>query len=136
MAEETKEMQVQEQELVETDGTERMRDRVALIPRTDIYETDEQVVILLDLPGAMEETIDISLEKKLLTINAVSTHGAPGGYSLAFAEFSAGDYERSFRVTDQINSEGIEAVYKDGVLKLTLPKVEEAKARKISVNVE
>lgn len=136
MTDETKAMQVQEQELIETEGTERMRDRVVFIPRTDIYETDENVVVLVDLPGASEDTIDIALENKTLTINGISTHGAPDGYSLAFAEFGAGDYERSFRVTELIDSEGIEAVYKDGVLKLTLPKAEQAKARKISVKVE
>ncbi len=63
----------------------------------------------------------------------MSSHGAPEGYSLSFAEFQAGDYERSFRLTDQIDRDRIEAVYADGVLKLTLPKAEKAKAKKISV---
>lgn len=133
MSEETKAMQVQEQELVQTNGAERTRERATFVPRADIYETDENVVVTVDMPGASEETIDISLEKNILTINAVSTHGAPDGYALAFAEFEAGDYERSFRLTDRIDREAIEAVYQDGVLKLILPKAEEAKARKISV---
>jgi HSP20 family molecular chaperone IbpA len=85
------------------------------------------------MPGTREDNIDIPLKKNILTINGISTHGSPDGYSLVFAEFQAGDYERSFRLTDQIDREGIEAVYKDGVLKLNLPKAEVAKAPKISV---
>jgi len=133
MTEETKAMEVQEQEMVQTEGTERMRARATFIPRADIFETEDNVVVTVDMPGASDETIDITLEKNILTINASSIHGAPEGFNLAFAEFEAGDYERSFQLTDQINREGIQAVYQDGVLKLTLPKAEVAKIRKISV---
>ena len=133
MTEETKAMQVQEQELAQPEGSERMRERTTFVPRADIYETEEAVVVTVDMPGANEDTIDITLEKNVLTINGDSTHGTPDGYALAFAEFEVGDYERSFRLTDQISREGIEALYRDGVLKLTLPKAEEAKARKIDV---
>lgn len=136
MTEETKEMQVQEQEMIEGNGTERMRARATFIPRADIYETEDDVVVTLDMPGVGEDTIDVTLEKNILTINANSTHGAPDGYALAFAEFQSGDYERSFQLTDQIDRDGIAAVYKHGVLKLTLPKAEVAKTRKISVKTK
>lgn len=133
MAEEANAMQVQEQELAQNDGCERMRARTTFVPRADIYETEGNVVVTMDMPATSEDTIDITLDKNILTVTADSTYCAPDGYSLAYAEFEAGDYERSFRLTDHIDREGIEAVYKDGVLKLTLPKAEEAKARKISV---
>jgi HSP20 family molecular chaperone IbpA len=133
MAEEKKEMEVHEQEKVQTEGAERMRSRPTFVPRADIYETDENVLLTVDMPGASEDTIDITLEKDTLTIRANSTHDGPEGYALAFAEFEAGDYERNFRLTDRIDRDNIHAVYTDGVLKLTLPKAEEAKARKISV---
>jgi HSP20 family protein len=136
MTEESKTMQVQDQEMVESDGTERMRARATFIPRADIYETDDNVVVTVDIPGASQDTINITLEKNILKITGNSTHGNPDGYALAFAEFEAGDYERSFRLTDQINQDAIEALYKDGVLKLTLPKAEAAKARKISVKTK
>ena len=136
MTEETKAMEVQEQEMVQTDGTERMRTRSIFVPRADIYETEEDVVVTVDMPGLSEDAIDITLEKNILTINGASNQNAPDGYSLAFAEYEPGDYERSFRLTDQINREDIEAVYKDGVLKLILPKAEIAKPRKISVKTE
>jgi HSP20 family molecular chaperone IbpA len=136
MTEETKAMEVQEQELVQADGTERMRTRSIFIPRADIYETMEDVVITIDMPGLNEDAIDITLEKNILAINGVSSQNAPDSYSLEFAEYEPGDYERSFRLTDQINREDIQAVYRDGVLKLTLPKAEAAKPRKISVKSE
>lgn len=133
MTEETKELQVQEQEIVPEAGTERMRDRNSFIPRADIYETDEEVVVILNMPGASDDTIDITLENNILTINGNSVLEPPEGYSLGFAEYETGDYERSFRLTDQIDRERIKAVYSNGVLNLTLPKAEVAKVRKISV---
>lgn len=136
MTDDTKAMAVQEQEMVETDGTERMRSRATFIPRSDIYETEDNVVVTVDMPGVSEDNIDITLEKNILTINGISSHDAPDDYTLAFAEFQAGDYERSFRLTDEINRDGIEALYKDGVLKLSLPKAEVAKTRKISVKTK
>jgi HSP20 family molecular chaperone IbpA len=133
MTEKTSELEVQEQEMIKADGTERTRARATFVPRSDIYETEENVIVTLDMPGTREDTIDITLEKNVLTINGLSTHDSPEGYSLVMAEYQAGDYERSFRLTDEINREDIEAIYKDGVLKLTLPKAEVAKTRKISV---
>lgn len=136
MTAKNKTMEVQKQEEIQTDGTERMRDRATFIPRSDIFETDEAVVVTLDMPGVSEKEIDITLEKSILTINALSWDDAPNDYSLSFSEFEAGNYERSFRLTDKIDRDRIEAVYADGVLKLTLPKAEEAKARKINVKTK
>jgi len=133
MAKKTKDLELQEQELAQTGDYERMSPRTTFIPRADIYETDQNVVVIVDMPGANEDSIDIMLEENTLVIDGKSTFDAPDGYSLVFAEFEAGDYERKFRITDQIDREKIDATYKDGVLRLTLPKAEQAKARKISV---
>ena len=133
MAKKTKDLELQEQELAQTGDYERMSPRTTFIPRADIYETDQNVVVIVDMPGANEDSIDIMLEENTLVIDGKSTFDAPDGYSLVFAEFEAGDYERKFRITDQIDRENIDATYKDGVLRLTLPKAEQAKARKISV---
>lgn len=133
MAEEIKAMQVQEQELVPTEGTERIREQITFVPRADIYETDESIYLFVDMPGVSEDGIDITLEKNILTINGNTTQVAPEGYSLAFTEYEGGDYERSFRLATLIERDGIEAVYMDGVLRLVLPKAEEAKVRKISI---
>jgi HSP20 family molecular chaperone IbpA len=133
MAEEAKTMQVQEQEIVPDEGTERIRERATFIPRTDIYETEENIVLVLDMPGVSEKTIDVTLEKNVLTITGSSVAENTKDYTLAFAEYLPGDYERTFRVTDQVSRDGIEASYKDGILRLTLPKAEELKTKKISI---
>lgn len=133
MTEGTKALEVQEPELAQIEGTERMRAKTTYIPRTDIYETDESVVLILDMPGMSEESIDITLENNILAITGNSMEIAPEGYALVFAEYEPGDFERSFRLTDQIDRDGIQAAYRDGVLSLTLPKAEKAKARKIQI---
>lgn len=135
MTEKEQAMEIKDQKQVPTETTERTRDWPCFIPRADIFETDDAYLIKLDMPGVDENKIDITLEKNTLTINGYSNVERPQGYSLATAEYRIGDYERSFRLTDKINQEDIEAAYEDGVLKLNLPKAEEAKARKIQVKV-
>lgn len=136
MSEETKSMVVQDQEMVPMEATERTRERISFVPRADIYETDEDVFVIADMPGVDGNSIDITLEKNILTIVGTTNLEKPEGYSLVFAEYEVGDYERSFRLTDQIDRDGIEAVHKDGVLRLVLPKAERAKVRKINIQVE
>lgn len=133
MSEESKDMVFQDQEMIPSEETERMRERSCFVPRADIFETDEKVVVIVDMPGVSGDAIDITLEKNVLTINGSSYLNAPEEYSLAFAEYEAGDFERSFRLTDQIDRDSIQAAYKDGVLRLELPKAEKAKARKIDI---
>ena len=133
MTEETKALEVQEPGLAQIEGTERMRARTIYTPRTDIYETDDNVMLIVDMPGVGEESIDITLENNILAISGKSMDIASEEYALVFAEYEPGDFERSFRLTDQIDRDGIQAVYQDGVLTLTLPKAEKAKARKIPI---
>jgi len=133
MTEEAKVMEVQEQERVPEERTERIRDKACYLPQSDIFETEENYYLVLDMPGVEENSIDITLEKNTLTINGYTDVKSPEGYSLARAEYNIGDYERSFRLTDQIDRDNIEASYENGVLRLSLPKAEEAKARKIEV---
>jgi HSP20 family molecular chaperone IbpA len=130
----TKELEVQEQELVEEE-TERTRECRCFLPRTDIYEAGDDIILVLDMPGINENAIEITLEKNILNVKGFSQIDDPDEYSLTLAEYEPGDYERSFRVTDAVDKNKIEALYKDGVLRLTLPKAEQAKARKIAVKV-
>lgn len=137
MTAKTQEMQVYKQEELSQHGEgEQTRPRAVFIPQTDIYETEENVVLLVDMPGVTEDGINVTLEKNVLTIEGKSAHTAPEEYQLAFAEYRFGDYERNFRLTEEIDRDNIEAVFKNGVLTLTLPKVEEVKPRKISVKTE
>ena len=132
---ENTELQVQdaEKQEVEETGAERIRDRKAFVPRVDIYETDDQIVLVADVPGVDQNSVEITLEKSLLTVNGYVEPEAPEGYDIAYAEYDIGDFERSFRLSNQIDQEKIEASVKDGVLRLVLPKIGPAKTRKIAV---
>lgn len=126
-------LEAQKQELAATDETERTRDYPCFTPRADIYETDDEMIVLVDLPGVDEGSLDINLEKNVLTINGFVEPTSPEGHRLAVQEYEVGDFTRSFRLSDEIDREGIDAAVKDGVLRLRLPKAGPAKARKISV---
>lgn len=124
---------IQKQEARDLEGAERTRTRRVYIPRVDIYETGDAVVLLADMPGVNEDDVDITLEKNVLTITGYVGARERDDYSLAYSEYSEGDYERTFALSDEVDRNNIEAVMKNGVLKLTLPKAEEMKARKIAV---
>ena len=128
-----KTMEIEKQEVTTTEETERTRECRCFIPRSDIYELDDQIVIVADVPGVDEKSIDVTIEKNILTINALVNPVLPQGYSLSFAEYEVGDFQRSFRLSDEIDRKKIQASVKDGVLRLYLPKAKEALMRKVSV---
>jgi HSP20 family molecular chaperone IbpA len=134
MASEPMDLQVQEtdkQEVAEG-RAERTRDRVAFIPRVDIYETNEDIYVVADVPGVDENSVDITLEKDVLTIDGYVEPMEPEGYRLAYAEYRVGDYHRRFTLSNQIDRDKIEATVRDGVLRLHLPKATPT-TRKIAV---
>jgi HSP20 family molecular chaperone IbpA len=134
MTEETKDLQVQEtekQEVIES-GAERTRDRACFVPRADIYETNDGITVVADMPGVDENSVDITLEQNVLSINGYAAPVEPEGYRLAYAEYRVGDYQRRFTISNHIDRDEIEATMKDGVLRLHLPKVKPT-ARKIAV---
>jgi HSP20 family molecular chaperone IbpA len=128
-----KTLEVEKQEITSTEDTERTRECSCFTPRADIYEVDDQIVIVADVPGADEKSIEVSLEKNILTLNAYVDPIMPEGYALSLAEYEVGDYQRSFRLSDEIDREKIRAIVKDGVLRLYLPKSGAARTRKIAV---
>lgn len=127
------EMELQKQEAQEMEGVERTRTQRVFMPRVDIYETDNQVVLIADMPGVDEESVDITLEKNVLTIHGYIGENDKEGYGLAYSEYNVGNYERTFALSDEVDRDKIEATMKHGVLQLTLPKAEEARTRKIEV---
>ena len=133
MANKDSSMEVQKQEAAPAEEMERTRSRRRFVPRSDIYETDEEIIVLADVPGAGEKTVDVTLEKNILTINAFIDPIRSNGYTPAYAEYDEGDYERSFRISDEIDRDKIEAAVNNGVLRLRLPKAAAVQARKISV---
>jgi len=126
-------MKAPEQEVVAKEDMERTREPQCFIPKADIYEREGEIVIVADIPGASEDSVDITLDKNVLTIDAYIDPEIPEGYSLAWGEYEIGDYQRSFRLPSEIDREKIEATVSNGELRLRLPKAEEAKAKKIPV---
>lgn len=124
--------EAQKQQVAEMEA-ERTRDRKAFVPRADIYEDGEDIYVVVDMPGVDENSVEIALEKGVLTINGFVEPISPENYRLAYAEYEVGDYQRSFRLSNQIDQENIEATVKNGVLRLRLPKVGPAKTKKIAV---
>ncbi|MEM5773544.1 MAG: Hsp20/alpha crystallin family protein [Anaerolineaceae bacterium] len=129
----SKELEVQKQEAQTPEQGERTRTTPVYIPRADIFETEGQVIVIADMPGVSETSIDITLEKNTLTIRGFVQPESHPDYTLSYAEYGVGDYERSFVLSNKIDQDHIEASVKNGVLRLLLPKQEEAKARKIQV---
>jgi HSP20 family molecular chaperone IbpA len=128
------EFEAEKEEALEPEGIERTRPGRVYVPRVDIYETAEEVIILADVPGVDAESLDITLEKNVLTINGHVTPELIEGHELAHAEYGVGDYHRAFTISEDVNRDKIEASVNNGVLRLALPKILEPKTRKISVS--
>ena len=136
MAKKTQAMEIQHQESASTEEMERTRARRCFVPKADIYETDNEIIVLADIPGANEKKVDITLEKNILSISATIEPVRTNGYELTYAEYEEGDFQRSFRLSDEIDRDRIEAAVRDGVLQLRLPKAQGAAARKITVQTK
>ena len=120
----------------ETNGAlaaQATRAEPVFIPPTDIVENTASVRMLLDMPGADPDSLDVTLDGRVLRISARSVSSAPEGHALVHAEYRDGNYERTFTVSEPIDTTKIEAVFKDGVLELVLPKGSPLPAAKISV---
>ena len=124
---------IQKQEAHRTGDIERTRDARVYIPRTDIYERQDAIVVTAEMPGVDNESVDINLDRNELTITGHVKKETPDGYTLAYAEYNVGDYQRSFRILEEIATDKIEATMKNGVLKVVLPRAPEAKPKKIAV---
>lgn len=130
-----KEMQVREKQEVRQAGEPTKPERY-FVPAVDIYETDEAVTVLADMPGVAKDGVEIALENDTLTIRGIKASNGGADERLLLKEFESGHYHRRFTITEIIDQAKIEATMADGVLTLKLPKVEPAKPRKITVQGE
>ena len=106
-------------------------------PAVDIYETEQNLVVKADLPDIKPEEIDIRVENNILTIRGERQFEKKVNESNYLrVERAYGSFSRSFSLANTVNSEAIQAEYKNGVLTLTIPKREEAKPKQIKIRVE
>ncbi len=128
-----KEMTVKEKQEV-TAPAEQTRPGAVFVPSVDIFETDKQITLLADLPGVASETLTIDLRDNILTLSGEVKPFEGADERDLLIEYEVGKYYRQFTLSDVINQNKIDAQLKDGVLRLTLPKVEKAKPRTITVS--
>ncbi len=102
-------------------------------PLIDIHEGPDGLVLEADLPGATEEGVVIQLEENVLTLHAHVPSPAPEGARVLHEEYRVADFHRSFILSDEVERSRIAAELKNGVLRLTLPKAERAKTRRIEI---
>lgn len=114
-------------------ATERIRNVKTFVPRVDIYENKDSLFLLADMPGVDEKTVDIELEKNVLTITGRVENDRLKDTTMMYSEYEIGDYERVFTLSDEIERDKIVATVKNGVLRLELPKAEAVKPKKIAI---
>jgi HSP20 family protein len=99
----------------------------------DAYRRGDNVWVHLDLPGVAADTIDISVERNLLTVTAERNSQREEGDRMYFGERPEGTFRRQVTLGEGLDADGVEADYTDGVLTLRIPVVPQAQPRKISV---
>ncbi len=115
---------------------EQKRQPVVMTPPVDIYETEEGILLLADMPGVPKENLDGNVDKNLLTIKGEIGDIVPKDITPLYVEFNGKAFERAFTLGPDVDVSKIEASMNAGVLKIFLPKSEEVKPRKIEVKVE
>jgi HSP20 family protein len=115
---------------------EQTRPGLVFTPNVDIFETEKELVLLADIPGVKAGDLSIDLRDDTLTLSGDVQPDQTSGENEIFIEYEVGKYYRQFSLSEIIDQAKIDAQLKDGVLRLTLPKVEKATPRKIAVQVQ
>jgi HSP20 family protein len=126
------ELQVQQKRELENREEATIPARVFL-PTADIFETNDALNVVLEMPGVDKNSVDIRVEDGVLKIEGRLDFSKYQGLQPLYTEYNVGHYSRSFRLSSKIDQNKIAAELNDGVLSLVLPKVEEAKPRTIQV---
>ncbi len=113
--------------------TTTREDERFLKPPVDIYEKADGLVVICDMPGVDRDGIDIKIDNSVLTIQGKVAHAHDA--DAIYSEFGLMNFFRQFELSEEVDQEKISADLKNGVLTLTLPKVEKAKPKQITVKV-
>jgi HSP20 family protein len=132
VANDTKELKIKEKQEVSIPA-EQTRPGLVFTPLVDIFETEKELVLLADMPGVRPEDLNIDLRDDTLTLTGDVQPLEAANENDLIIEYEVGKYHRQFALSEIINQEKIDAQMQNGVLRLTLPKVEKATPRKITV---
>ena len=112
------------------------RSAPALLPPVDIFEDGTGITLVADLPGVSREDLSIGVDGRNLTIEAPLRLGEADSLVSVYAEVRANRFRRSFELSSDLDTGKIDAGLRDGVLTLRIPKLEQAKPRRVEVRVE
>lgn len=104
------------------------------VPVTDVTETEAGYVVTLEIPGIDFNKLDVSYGEGILTVKGEKVKETTEGECCHFAERYGGTFQRTLALPVKVDKDKIDATYRDGILKLTLPKSEEGRPRKIEVH--
>jgi HSP20 family protein len=127
-----RELQVQQKREVEK-AQEQTTPMRAFLPTADIYETEDALTVVLEMPGVDRDNIEVNVENGVLTVEGKINFGKYEGLQPIYSEYNIGPYRRSFRISSRVDQDNIRAELRDGVISLVLPKAAEAKPRRIEV---
>ncbi len=103
------------------------------VPPTDVWETEDALAVAMEVPGVARDAVEIELKEGVLRVQARVDPAKYEGLEPVYTEYNVGHYARSFALSDTVDQERIDAQLEDGVLTLTLPKVAEARPRRIAL---
>ena len=126
------ELQVQRKREVESKQESTIPARI-FVPVTDIFETDQALTLVLEMPGVSRDRVEVRVENDVLSIEGRIDFTAYENLRPVYTEYNIGNFSRSFQLSSKIDQSKIAAEMNNGVLSLTLPKIEEAKPRTIQV---
>ena len=126
------ELQVQKKRELENKQETTIPARI-FVPAADIYEAENDLTVILEMPGVEKKNVEIRVEDGVLNVEGRLDLAKYQGLQPLYTEYNIGHYARSFRLSSKIDQAKIAAEMKDGVLSLRLPKIEEAKSRTIQI---
>lgn len=106
-----------------------------VIPPVDVFENDDAITLLADLPGVTREQLHVRVDGENLVLEAAAATSGPQDMQLVYGEARYPNYRRQFTLSRELDASRIEAQLRDGVLRLTIPKAESARPRRIQVQV-
>ena len=106
-----------------------------VVPPVDVFENESGITLLADLPGVAREGLGVRVDGDSLVIEATAAANGPEDMELVYGEAQIPSYRRQFTLSRELDAQRIDASLKDGVLRLTIPKLEEARPRRIEVRV-
>ena len=130
----TKELKVREKQTLATPA-EQTKPGPVFAPNVDIFETEKAITLLADMPGVKADDLKVDLRDDTLTVTGDVSPGVETPGEKVYSEYETGRYYRQFSLSEVVAQEKIDAKLSDGVLRLTLPKVEKATPRRSAVQI-